>query len=144
VESEILPTLRELGIGMVPFAPLGRGFLTGRVRSRDDLSEADRQEWPRFSEDNFGKNLALLQSVERIAEEKGCTLAQLALAWLLAQGKDVVPIPGTSNPARLEENVGAAEITFSAEDLRRIDASFPRGATSGDRYAPNRMRTVTR
>jgi len=135
-EDEILPTLRELGIGFVPYSPLGRGFLTGRFRSPEDLPEDDfRRHNPRFQGENFGRNLGLVERVEEIAAEKGGTPGQLALAWVLAQGEDVVPIPGTKHRRYLEENVAALEIELSEEDLRRIDAAAPQGAAAGDRYA---------
>jgi aryl-alcohol dehydrogenase-like predicted oxidoreductase len=135
-EDEILPTLRELGIGFVPYSPLGRGFLTGRFRSREDLPEDDfRRQSPRFQGENFERNLELVSRVEEIAAEKGVTAGQLALAWVLAQGDDLVPIPGTKRRSYLEENVGAVEVELSEEDLRSIDEAAPRGAASGDRYA---------
>jgi len=135
-EDEILPTLRELGIGLVPYSPLGRGFLTGRFRSREDLPEDDfRRESPRFQGENFERNLELVSRVEEIAAEKDVSAGQLALAWVLAQGDDLVPIPGTKHRSYLEENVGAAEVELSEEDLRRIDEAAPQGAASGDRYA---------
>ena len=135
-EDEILPTLRELGIGFVPYSPLGRGFLTGRFRSREDLPEGDfRRESPRFQGENFERNLELVGKVEEIAAEKDVSAGQLALAWVLAQGDDLVPIPGTKRRSYLEENVGAAEVELSEEDLRRIGEAAPRGAAVGDRYA---------
>ncbi len=135
-EDEILPTVRELGIGFVAYSPLGRGFLTGRYRSLDDLSEDDfRRHNPRFQGPNFERNLQLVKRVEEIAAEKEITAAQLALAWVLAQGEDLVPIPGTKRRRYLEENVSAAEVELSAEELRRISEAAPKGATSGDRYA---------
>lgn len=134
-EAEILPALRELGIGFVPYSPLGRGFLTGTIRSLDDLEAGDfRRHNPRFSEDALAANLALVERVREIAVEKGVTPGQLALAWVLAQGEDVVPIPGTKRRSYLEENVAAAEIPLSAGDLARLDAAAPRGAATGDRY----------
>jgi aryl-alcohol dehydrogenase-like predicted oxidoreductase len=135
-EDEILPTLRELGIGFVPYSPLGRGFLTGRFRSREDLPEDDfRRNSPRFQGENFDRNLELLDRVEEIAEEKGVTAGQLALAWVLAQGEDIVPIPGTKHRHYLEQNVAAIEVELNEDDLRRIDEAAPHGAASGDRYA---------
>ena len=135
-ESEILPTVRELGIGFVPYSPLGRGFLTGRIQSPDELSEGDfRRASPRFQGENFERNLALVERVGEIAAEKGVSPGQLALAWVLAQGKDLVPIPGTKRLRYLEENVAAAAIELSAEELRRIDAAAPPGAAAGERYA---------
>jgi len=135
-EDEILPTLRELGIGFVPYSPLGRGFLTGRFRSLDDLDEDDfRRANPRFEGANFERNMELVKRVEEIAAEKDVTAGQLALAWVLAQGDDLVPIPGTKRRSYLEENVAATEIELSEEDLRRLDEAAPRGAAVGDRYA---------
>jgi len=136
VEAEILPTLRELGIGFVAYSPLGRGFLTGRFRSAEDLPEDDfRRVNPRFEGENFERNLELVERVEEIAAEKDVTAGQLALAWVLAQGDDVAPIPGTKHRHYLEENVAAAEIELSDEDLRRIDEVAPLGVAAGDRYA---------
>jgi aryl-alcohol dehydrogenase-like predicted oxidoreductase len=135
-EDEILPTLRELGIGFVPYSPLGRGFLTGRFRSVADLPEGDfRRVNPRFEGENFDRNLKLVERVEEIAAEKGATAGQLALAWVLAQGEDVVPIPGTKRILYLEQNVAAAEIELSGEDLRRLDKLVPLGIAAGERYA---------
>ena len=144
-EDEILPTVRELGIGFVAYSPLGRGFLTGRFRTIDDLPDDDwRRNSPRFQGENFQKNLDLLRHIEQLARQKHCTPAQLALAWLLARGRDIVPIPGTKRREFLEENVGALEVQLSAEDLARIDAIAPRGVASGLRYAEGGMRTVNR
>jgi aryl-alcohol dehydrogenase-like predicted oxidoreductase len=135
-EDEILPTLRELGIGFVAYSPLGRGFLTGRIRSVEDLEDDDfRKASPRFQGENFQRNLELVGRVEEIAAEKGVEPGQLALAWVLHQGEDVVPIPGTKHLSYLEQNVAAAEIGLSEEDLRRIDEAAPVGAAAGDRYA---------
>jgi aryl-alcohol dehydrogenase-like predicted oxidoreductase len=135
-EDEILPTIRELGIGFVAYSPVGRGFLSGRIRSVDDLGEDDfRKHHPRFQGENFQRNLDLVQDVDALAAEKGCTPAQLALAWVLAQGDDIVPIPGTTRVAHLEENVGALEVELTAGDLQRLEEAFPKDATSGDRYA---------
>jgi aryl-alcohol dehydrogenase-like predicted oxidoreductase len=135
-EDEILPTLRELGIGFVPYSPLGRGFLTGRFRSRDDLPEDDfRRASPRFQGENFERNLELVSRVEEIAAEKDVTAGQLALAWVLAQGDDLVPIPGTKRRGYLEENVAAVEVELSDADLSRLDEAAPRGVAAGDRYA---------
>jgi aryl-alcohol dehydrogenase-like predicted oxidoreductase len=134
-EDEILPTCRELGIGFVAYSPLGRGFLTGRFTKFQDLPADDsRRLWPRFQGENFQKNIDLVHRVEEIAKAKKCTPAQLALAWVLAQGNDMVPIPGTKRRKYLEENVGALNVQFSAEDLGRIDEVFPRDAISGARY----------
>jgi len=135
-EDEILPTVRELGIGFVAYSPLGRGFLSGAIHSTDDLAEDDfRRHNPRFQGDNFRRNLDLVERVREIAEEKGITPSQLALAWVLAQGDDIVPIPGTKHRAYLEENVAAVDGELTAEDLERIEAAFPKGPTAGDRYA---------
>jgi len=142
-EDEILPTVRALGIGFVAYSPLGRGFLTGRFRRFEDLPADDfRRRSPRFQGDNFRKNLELLERVQQIAAEKGVTPAQLALAWLLAQGDDIFPIPGTKHRKLLEENVAAVEITLTREDLERLDAAAPRGTTAGQRYPD--MSTVNR
>jgi aryl-alcohol dehydrogenase-like predicted oxidoreductase len=144
-EDEILPALRELGIGFVPYSPLGRGFLTGRIRSIDDLESNDyRRNSPRFQGANFEKNLHLLDEVNALADEKGCTPSQLALAWVLAQGEDIVPIPGTKHVKYLEENAKAAEIRLAPKDLERIDRAMPPGAAAGMRYPEQGMRTVNR
>jgi aryl-alcohol dehydrogenase-like predicted oxidoreductase len=136
VEAEVLPTVRELGIGFVAYSPLGRGFLSGRFRSPDDLPADDfRRNHPRFQGENFQRNLELVERVREIAEEKGVTPGQLALAWVLAQGKDIVPIPGTKRRAYLEENVAATEIELTPDDVARLDEAAPPGVTSGDRYA---------
>ncbi len=143
VEAEVLPACRVLGVGFVAYSPLGRGFLTGRFKRREDLPADDyRREHPRFQDPNFGKNLALLGRVEAIAREKGCTPAQLALAWLLARGTDVVPIPGTKKRKYLEENARAVEIALTAEEIRRIDEALPPGATAGPRYPERAMASV--
>jgi aryl-alcohol dehydrogenase-like predicted oxidoreductase len=135
VEEEILPTLRELGIGLVAYSPLGRGFLTGQITSPDDFAPDDfRRRNPRFQGANFERNLQLVDRVREIAREKDCTPGQLALAWVMAQGDDIVPIPGTKRRTYLEENVAAADLELSAEDLERIDAAAPVGAAAGDRY----------
>jgi aryl-alcohol dehydrogenase-like predicted oxidoreductase len=135
-EEELLPLVRELGIGFVPYSPLGRGFLTGQIRKPEDLAEDDfRRRNPRFQGENFQRNLELVERVEEIAAEKGATPGQLALAWVLAQGEDLVPIPGTKRVCYLEENVAAAEVELSEEDLQRIDAAAPPGGAAGDRYA---------
>jgi aryl-alcohol dehydrogenase-like predicted oxidoreductase len=131
----VLATVRELGIGFVPYSPLGRGMLTGAFASIDDLAADDwRRMTPRFQAENFDRNLVLVGKVREIAAEKGVSPAQLALAWVLAQGDDVVPIPGTKKVARLEENLGALDVALSADDLARIDVALPPGSTSGDRY----------
>ncbi len=135
VEDEVLPTVRELGIGFVAYSPLGRGFLTGQIRRFEDLAPDDlRRQSPRFQGDNFRRNLELADRVREIAAEKDATPGQLALAWLLHQGDDVVPIPGTKRRKYLEENVAATEITLTEEDLERIEEVTPKGAASGDRY----------
>jgi aryl-alcohol dehydrogenase-like predicted oxidoreductase len=135
-EDEVLPTVRELGIGFVAYSPLGRGFLSGRIRSTDDLAEDDfRKFHPRFQGDNFQRNLDLVAKVDEIAAAKGATPGQLALAWVLAQGQDVVPIPGTTRAAHLEENVGALRVELTQGDLAELEAAFPKGATAGERYA---------
>ncbi|MDZ8186832.1 MAG: aldo/keto reductase [Nostoc sp. ChiSLP02] len=134
-EDEILPTVRELGIGFVPYSPLGRGFLSGAITSPDDLPADDyRRNSPRFQGENFYKNLQLVEQVKEIASEKGVTASQLALAWLLAQGEDIVPIPGTKRRKYLEENIAATEITFTQEELNRIEAVAPKNVAAGDRY----------
>jgi len=144
VEAEILPTLRELGIGLVPYSPLGRGFLTGTIRSpADDLDENDfRRSNPRFAGEALERNLALVERIRAIAAEKGVTAGQLALAWVLAQGDDVVPIPGTKRRRYLEENVAATAVELTADDLARIDAAVPVGAAAGERYPD--MSTIDR
>jgi aryl-alcohol dehydrogenase-like predicted oxidoreductase len=134
-EEEILPTVRELGIGFVAYSPLGRGFLSGQIQSPDDFAPDDfRRTNPRFQGENFQRNLELVERVKEIAAEKGVTPGQLALAWLLHQGDDIVPIPGTKRVKYLEENVAAADIELSEEDLARIDEAAPAGAAAGDRY----------
>ena len=144
-EAEVLPTVRELGIGYVAYSPLGRGFLTGQFKSPDDFPEGDfRKNHPRFQGENFQKNLDLVKEVEAIAQEKGCTTAQLALAWVLAQGDDIVPIPGTKHVKYLDQNIGALDIELSAEDLKRLDAILPPGAAAGERYHAQGMATVNR
>ena len=136
VEDEILPAIRELGIGLVAYSPLGRGFLSGRIHSVDDLEASDfRRANPRFQGENFQKNLDLVERVEELAASKGCTAAQIALAWVLAQGEDIVPIPGTTRVKNLEENVSALDVELSDEELRDLEAVFPKGAAAGDRYA---------
>src|SRR3989454_574742 len=141
-EDEILPTCRELGIGFVAYSPLGRGFLTGQIHRFEDLAADDwRRNNPRFQGENFQRNLDLVARVEAIAREKGCTPSQLALAWLLAQGDDVVPIPGTKRRRYLEENARAVEIVLTAGDLRRIGEVAPKGATAGSRYTEGGMRS---
>jgi len=142
-EDEILATVRELGIGFVPYSPLGRGFLTGQIRSIDDLAPDDfRRAAPRFQGENFAKNLDLVREIEKMAQEKDCAPAQLALAWVLAQGDDIVPIPGTKRRTYLEQNVGALDVRFTREDLERIDRIMPPGAAAGTRYAAAGMQTL--
>jgi aryl-alcohol dehydrogenase-like predicted oxidoreductase len=142
-EDEILPACRELGIGFVAYSPLGRGFLTGSFAKFEDLPADDyRRNSPRFQGENFQKNLDLVRRVEEIAKEKGCKPSQLALAWVLAQGDDIVPIPGTKRRKYLEENVGALNVKLTPEDLRRIDEVFPRDATAGARYPEHMMHLV--
>ncbi|HVR26550.1 MAG TPA: aldo/keto reductase [Candidatus Polarisedimenticolia bacterium] len=142
-EDEILAACRELGVGFVAYSPLGRGFLTGQFTRFEDFPEDDYRRFsPRFQEENFQKNLDLVRRVEEIAEEKGCKPAQLALAWVLARDKNIVPIPGTKRRKYLEENVAALEVQLSAEDLRRIDEIFPAGAAAGLRYPEQMMQRV--
>jgi aryl-alcohol dehydrogenase-like predicted oxidoreductase len=144
-EQEVLPTCRELGIGFVAYSPLGRGFLTGRFRKFEDLPADDyRRNSPRFQGENFQKNIDLVAQVEQLAKEKGCTPAQLALAWVMAQGDDIVPIPGTKRRKYLEENVGALNVELTGEDLHRIEQVFRYGAAAGMRYPAHMMETVNR
>jgi len=144
-EAEVLPTVRELGIGYVAYSPLGRGFLTGQFKSEDDFPEGDfRKNHPRFQGENFQKNLDLVSEVGKMAEEKGCTTAQLALAWVLAQGEDIVPIPGTKHVKYLDQNIGALDVELSDEDLKRLDAILPPGAAAGERYHARGMEAVNR
>ena len=136
-EDEILHTVRELGIGFVPYSPLGRGFLSGEIKSIEDLAEGDfRRTNPRFMGENFQKNMDLVEAVKAIAHDRGVTAAELALAWVLAQGNDLVPIPGTRRIATLEQNAAAADIVLTVEDVEAIEAVFPKNAASGERYAP--------
>lgn len=142
-EDGILPTLRELGIGFVAYSPLGRGFLAGRFKTIDDLAPDDwRRQSPRFQGENFTKNLDVLTQVQSIAKEKRCTPSQLALAWLLTRGPDIVPIPGTTSVSRLQENLGAGAITLTTSELSRIEAAAPRGVAAGLRYHPDMMRSL--
>jgi aryl-alcohol dehydrogenase-like predicted oxidoreductase len=144
-ENGVLATVRELGIGFVAYSPLGRGFLTGRFQKFEDLPEDDyRRNNPRFQGENFGKNLDLVREVEAIAREKGVTPSQLALAWVMAQGDDVVPIPGTKRVKYLEENAAAGRVELSEDDLRRIGDTFPVGAAAGTRYPEGGMKAVNR
>jgi aryl-alcohol dehydrogenase-like predicted oxidoreductase len=146
VEDEVLPTVRELGIGFVPYSPLGRGFLTGRWRSIEDMPENDTRSarFPRFAEENFQKNVELADRVREVADGKGITPGQLALAWLLAQGNDIVPIPGTKRRKYLEENARAAGVTLTEDDLASIEEAMPRGSAAGERYGEEQMRAVGR
>jgi aryl-alcohol dehydrogenase-like predicted oxidoreductase len=134
-EDEILPTVRELGIGFVAYSPIGRGFLSGRIKTIDDLEPGDyRRNSPRFAGENFQKNLDLVQRIEQLARAKGVTPAQLAIAWVLSRGNDIVPIPGSRSIAHLEENVAAVSVTLTREELERIDNAAPKGVAVGDRY----------
>jgi aryl-alcohol dehydrogenase-like predicted oxidoreductase len=142
-DDGVLATVRELGIGFVPYSPLGRGFLSGRIRSVDDFAPDDwRRTSPRFQGGNFAKNLAVLDELVALAHDKGVTPSRLALAWVLAQGDDVVPIPGTRRIANLEENVAALDVTFTAIDLANLDRLAPVGVAAGERYAPQGMQTL--
>jgi aryl-alcohol dehydrogenase-like predicted oxidoreductase len=142
-EAEILHTVRELGIGFVAYSPLGRGFLTGQFKSPDDLPADDvRRSHPRFQGDNFQKNLDLVRKVEQLAAAKGCTPSQLALAWVLAQGQDIVPIPGTKRVKYLDENLAALNVHLTPEELSQIDALLPAGSTAGDRYHAQAMKAI--
>jgi aryl-alcohol dehydrogenase-like predicted oxidoreductase len=144
-EDGILDVCRELGIGFVAYSPLGRGFLTGQIKSFDDLAPDDyRRNSPRFQGQNFKKNLELIRRIEAMAAEKGCTPAQLTLAWLLAQGEDIVPIPGTKRPKYLEENVAALDVVISPQDRKRIDEIAPQGVAAGMRYPESAMAAVNR
>jgi aryl-alcohol dehydrogenase-like predicted oxidoreductase len=143
-ENGMLATLRKLGIGLIAYSPLGRGFLAGRFQSTDQLAEKDwRRGHPRWQGENFDRNMAVAERVKEVAAKKGCTPAQLALAWLLHRGDDIVPIPGTSSIKRLEENAAAADITLSADDVRRIEEAAPQGA-QGDRYNANMIKLINR
>ncbi len=144
-EDGILAACRELGVGFVPFSPLGRGFLSGKVRSVEGLGEDDfRRTLPRFEPDNFRQNLALVEKVAQIAREKGCTTAQLSLAWVLAQGEHIVPIPGTKRRGNLEENARSVDLALTSNDLGRLDRALPRGWAAGARYSEAAMSTVNR
>jgi aryl-alcohol dehydrogenase-like predicted oxidoreductase len=145
VEGEILPAALDLGIGFVAYSPLGRGFLTGRFRTIDDLPADDwRRNVPRFQGENFRKNLELVEKIEELAAAKGCTPSQLALAWVLAQGDDIVPIPGTKQVKHLDDNLGAVDVGLTADDLAQIDAILPAGAASGARYDAQTMQRIDR
>jgi aryl-alcohol dehydrogenase-like predicted oxidoreductase len=142
-EDEILDTVREFGIGFVAYSPLGRGFLTGQIKRYEDLAENDyRRQSPRFQRENFERNFELVRRVQTIAEKKGITPSQLALAWVLAQGDDVIPIPGTKRRSYLEQNIAAADVTLTAKELKRIEEVAPRGVASGARYPEVMMRLV--
>ena len=142
-EDGLLALCRELGVGFVAYSPLGRGFLTGHIKSPDDFEPDDtRRMWPRFQGENFQKNLDLVKHIEEIAIRERCTPAQLALAWVLAQGNDIVPIPGTKHRKYLEENFGALEVRISADDLRRIDEVAPKGIAVGARYPQALMGSI--
>lgn len=144
-EDDFLPTVRELGIGFVAYSPLGRGFLTGKFKKFEDLPAIDfRRTHPRFQGENFAKNLALVEHVEKLAKAKGVTAGQIALAWVLAQGKDIVPIPGTTRRIHLDENVAALQVTLTPKELDDINAIIPKGAASGMRYSESGMKTVNR
>lgn len=144
-EAEILSVCRELGIGFVAYSPLGRGFLTGQIKQFEDFASDDyRRTSPRFQGENFEKNLQLVQKLEQIAQKKGCTPSQLALAWVLAQGEDIVPIPGTKRRKYLQENAAAADIVLTPEELRQIDEILPQGIASGDRYSQEMMKLVAK
>ncbi|MEP7131412.1 MAG: aldo/keto reductase [Sphingomicrobium sp.] len=144
-EAEVLPTVRELGIGYVAYSPLGRGFLTGQIKSPDDFAEDDfRKNHPRFQGENFEKNIQLVREVEAMARDKGCTTAQLALAWVLAKGDDVVPIPGTRHVNYLDDNIRALEVKLSEDEVKRLDEILPPGAAAGDRYHARGMETINR
>lgn len=143
IEEEILPAIRKLGIGLVPYSPLGRGFLTGRFKRADDLDENDyRRKTPRFQPENLETNLGLLSAVETLAAEKGVKPGQVALAWVLAQGKDIVPIPGTKRRTYLEENVAAVDVVLSNAEIEKLSNAIPRGAASGDRYVASSMKAL--
>lgn len=144
-EDEILVTCRELGIGFVAYSPLGRGLLTGRIKKSDDLPPGDvRRSWPRFRDGNFEKNLELVRRIEEMAKEENCKPSQLALAWVLAQGLDIVPIAGTKRRKYLEENVGALDVRLTADDLRQIDEVIPRASAIGSRYPEDMMKALGR
>ncbi len=142
-EDEILPVVRELGIGFVAYSPIGRGFLSGRFKTIDDFEPTDyRRLSPRFQGENFERNIDLVRRIEEIARAKGVTPAQLAIAWILSRGNDIVPIPGSRSIGHLEENIAAAEIELTAEDLARIDEVAPKGIASGERYPSTSMAAV--
>ena len=144
VEKEILPTCRSLGIGFVPYSPLGRGFLTGRFKSLSDFADGDfrKSNHPRFLEENLKKNLLIVEAIKKFAEEKKCTPAQLSLAWCLAQGQDIIPIPGTKKLNYLRENVKAVNVKLTSEDIRKINEAIPVGVASGERYPAMQMQRL--
>ncbi|HET7234747.1 MAG TPA: aldo/keto reductase [Longimicrobium sp.] len=145
IEDDIIPAIRELGIGLVAYSPLGRGFLTGRFTSPDDFAADDfRRSSPRFQGENFQKNLDLVRHIEALAAEKGCTASQLALAWVMARGEDIVPIPGTKRRRYLEENAAASEVRLSADDMARIEEIAPKGVAAGTRYPAAAMASIGR
>jgi aryl-alcohol dehydrogenase-like predicted oxidoreductase len=144
-EGELLETVRELGIGFVAYSPLGRGFLTAKITNLDDLADDDwRRSMPRFEQENFRRNMELVERIKALAARKGCSTAQLALAWVLAQGDDIVPIPGTKRRRYLEENIGALDVQLSPKELAEIDTILPAGAAAGSRYSAPGMRTINR
>jgi aryl-alcohol dehydrogenase-like predicted oxidoreductase len=144
-EGELLETVRELGIGFVAYSPLGRGFLTAKITNLDDLAEDDwRRSMPRFEQENFRRNMELVERIKALAARKGCSPAQLAIAWVLAQGDDIVPIPGTKRRRYLEENIGALDVQLSPKELAEIDTILPAGAAAGSRYSAPGMRTINR
>jgi len=143
MEGDIIPTIRELGIGLAAYSPLGRGFLSGVIRRPSDLVEKDRRhDHPRFHPENMAKNVALLPELEEVAASKGCTMAQVALAWLLAKGDDIVPLPGTKSVARLDENLGALDVALDDADIARLESVFTLGVTAGTRYPERQMKSV--
>jgi aryl-alcohol dehydrogenase-like predicted oxidoreductase len=145
VESEILPVCRELNVGFVAYSPMGRGFLTGTIKSSSDLLPSDfRHRHPRFQGENLGKNLRIIERIERIAQERHCTPAQLALAWVLARGEDIVPIPGTKHRKYLEQNAAALSVQLTQDDLQQLEEAAPQGITAGARYPEHGMKTVNR
>jgi aryl-alcohol dehydrogenase-like predicted oxidoreductase len=146
LEADVLPACRELGVGLVPYSPLGRGFLTGQVKRAEDYERDDdlRRTIPKFQGTNFDRNRALVATLERLAAQRSCTAAQIALAWLLAQGPDVVPIPGASRRAHLAENAAAADLRLTHEDLTALETTFPHGAAAGARYSARSMQLVDR
>ena len=144
-EGELLETVRELGIGFVAYSPLGRGFLTAKITNLDDLADNDwRRSMPRFEQENFRRNMELVERIKALAARKGCSPAQLAIAWVLAQGDDIVPIPGTKRRRYLEENIGALDVQLSPKELAEIDTILPAGAAAGSRYSAPGMRTINR